>query len=142
MVTQCTTPTSAVSDCLKIDFNGDNFRKSPQKSVIRDSFLSRAKVTRCTIDQLIVTITVLRKTFEEETFGFFAVSEPSVKVFSANFCGHTHIIIGRTGAIREVFSAKFSFCTETRNISTYVHQLMHTWCCRSTHASDHACGEL
>ena len=29
-------------------------------------------------------------------FAFFAASEPSVKVLSAKFCGHTHIIIGQS----------------------------------------------
>ena len=42
-VTQCTTPTSAVSNCLKIDFRGENFRESPQKHEIRESFLPRKK---------------------------------------------------------------------------------------------------
>ena len=69
----------------------------------------------------------------EKTFSFFAVSEPSVKVFSAKFCnpqcarsvyagvlrmreGHTYIIIGLKQSAK-VFSAKFSFCTETRKFS-------------------------
>ena len=39
VVTQCTTPTSAVSNCLKIDFRRQkNTRKSPQKREIRESF--------------------------------------------------------------------------------------------------------
>ena len=42
-VTQCTTPTSAVSNCLKIYFRGENFRESPQKREIRESFLLRKK---------------------------------------------------------------------------------------------------
>ena len=38
-VTQCTTPTSAVSKyCLKIDFRGENFRKSPQKRELAKVF--------------------------------------------------------------------------------------------------------
>ena len=41
VVTQCTTPTSAVSNCLKSDFRGENFRKSSQKRKIRKSFLPR-----------------------------------------------------------------------------------------------------
>ena len=43
------------------------------------------------------------KLSREKAFAFFAVLEPSVKVFKAKFCGHTYIIIGRTGAIRESF---------------------------------------
>ena len=43
------------------------------------------------------------KLSREKTFAFFAVSEPSVNDFSAKFCGHTYIIIGRTGAMRESF---------------------------------------
>ena len=42
-VTQCTTPTSAVSNCLKIEFHRENFRGSPQKCEIRESFLPRKK---------------------------------------------------------------------------------------------------
>ena len=64
---------------------------------------------------------------------FFAVTEPSVKVFSEKFCnpqcarcvyagalrmreGHTYIIIGLEQSAK-VFSAKFSFCTEMRKFS-------------------------
>ena len=46
-VTQCPTPTSAVSNCLKIDFRGENFRESPQKREIGESFLP--KETRYTV---------------------------------------------------------------------------------------------
>ena len=53
------------------------------------------------------------KLSREKTFAFFAVSEPSVKVFYARFCGHTHIIIGPEQSAN-IFSAKFSFCIETR----------------------------
>ena len=59
----------------------------------------------------------------EKTFVCFAVSEPSVKVFSANICGHTHIIIGRTGTIGESFfprNSRFGPKRETflpRNVS-------------------------
>ena len=42
-VTQCTTPTSAVSNCLKIDFRRENFQELPQKRKIRESFLLRMK---------------------------------------------------------------------------------------------------
>ena len=69
------------------------------------------------------------KLSREKTFSFFAVSEPSVKVFSAKFCNpqcarsvyagvfhmredHTYIIIGLKQSAK-VFSAKFSFCAET-----------------------------
>ena len=39
-VTQCTAPTSAVSNyCYKIDFRGESFRESPQKREIRECFL-------------------------------------------------------------------------------------------------------
>ena len=51
-----------------------------------------------------------------KTLAFFTISKPSVKVFSATFCSHTHIII-RTERSAKGFSAKFSFCTETRNFS-------------------------
>ena len=43
------------------------------------------------------------ETFEGENF---RVLEPSAKVFSAKFCGHTYIIIGCTRAIRESFLHK------------------------------------
>ena len=33
-LTQCTTPTSAVSNCLKIEFRGENFRELLQRSKI------------------------------------------------------------------------------------------------------------
>ena len=73
------------------------------------------------------------KLSREKGFAFFAVSEPSVKVFSSKFCipqcarcvyagvlrmreGHTYIIIG-TEQSAKVFSSKFSFCTETRKFS-------------------------
>ena len=73
------------------------------------------------------------KLLREKTFVFFAVSEPSVKVFSAKFCnpqcacwvyagalrmreGHTYIIIG-TEQSAKVFSAKFSLCNEMRKFS-------------------------
>ena len=42
-INQCTTPTSAVSNRLKIDFCGENFRESLQKHEIRESFLPRKK---------------------------------------------------------------------------------------------------
>ena len=71
----------------------------------------------------------------ERTFEFFVVSEPFVKGFSAKFlqsamrtlrvCGwvshargpHLYIIIGPEQSAK-VFSAKFSFCTETRKFSS------------------------
>ena len=42
-VTQCTTPTSAVSNCLKIDFRGENVRELPQKREIREKVFSRER---------------------------------------------------------------------------------------------------
>ena len=73
------------------------------------------------------------KLSREKTFAFFAVSEPSVKVFSAKFCNlqcarcvyagvlrmqeyHTYIIIGPEQSAK-VLSVKFLFCTETRKFS-------------------------
>ena len=43
VVTQCATPTSAVSNFFKIDFRGENVRKLPQKCEIRESFLPQKK---------------------------------------------------------------------------------------------------
>ena len=42
-VTQCTTYTSVVSNCLKINFHWENFCESPQKCEIHESFLPRKK---------------------------------------------------------------------------------------------------
>ena len=47
--------------------------------------------------------TVWRKTFEGENVRVFRGVRTIRESFSATFCGHTHIIIGRTGAIRKNF---------------------------------------
>ena len=84
----------------------------------------------CTVVITLGNLPYSGKLSREKTFVFFAFSEPSVNVFSAKFCnpqcahcmyagalrmreGHTYIIIGLEQPVK-VFSAKFSFCTETR----------------------------
>ena len=69
----------------------------------------------------LVTINILRysaKLSRGKAFLFFAVSEPPVKVVSAKFCGHAHILIGPEQSVK-VFSAKFSVCTETQKFSPW-----------------------
>ena len=89
------------------------------------------------------------KPLREKTSAFFVVSEPSAKVFSTKFCkirnahitciyagelsmreGHTYIIIGPKQSAK-VFSAKFSFCTETQTFSP-----SKVFCC-TVHARTH-----
>ena len=87
------------------------------------------------------------KLSREKSFVFFAVLEPSVKVFSTKFCnpqctrcmyagalcmceGHTYIIIGPEQSAK-VFSTKFSFCTETQKFSAirYICKRRHVGTC-------------
>ena len=86
-VTQCTTPTSAVSNCLKIDQK--NSRKSPQKREIRESFLPRNKPAIRYILHLgtvrantgtwnLVIFNVHRALFERQPDGFKSKSYPAV----------------------------------------------------------------
>ena len=56
----------------------------------------------------------------ENTSTFFAVSEPSVKVFSARFCGHTYKIIGPEQSTK-VYFAKCLFFTETQKFSAILY---------------------
>ena len=76
--------------------------------ILRNIFIT----TEIRIESFFAHIPCSGQLSREKTFVFFAVSEPSVKVFSKFFCGHTHIIIGLEQSAK-VFSAKFSFCTET-----------------------------
>ena len=66
-VTQCTTPTSAVSNCLKIDFRRENFRE----------FV----VTQCTTPTSAVS-NCLKLIFAEKTFANRHRNAKFAKVFS------------------------------------------------------------
>ena len=78
------------------------------------SFLNEVELMICNGRKL---VSEPESTLQVPYSGKLCGSEPSVKVFSTEFCGCTHVIIGLEQPAK-VFSAKFLFCTEMQTFSS------------------------